>query len=472
MRARLRRIPLPLALILAAAALVSLAWMVVLPPLQGPDEVSHFLYTQTIVENGRIPFRTSPPAVLPRANSTEVETALVQAGFGPLAGNLAARPYWTPADVHEWQRAETSLPPNNRKDGRYTSSERNPPLYYLYASIPYGIAYGGSVFDRLMVMRLANIPLLLAALVFVWLLAGELVGRGWPQVLATGSSALLPQLHNIAATVDPDILIVAEWSAALYAMVLLVRRGLTRGRVALLLLACVAAILTHARDLPIVLPAALALVIAVARARGWQRVTPVRATAVLGALYVGVVFAASTTGQGSLRQFGSYVWQFYLPRLGFMTPHIGPASYTFRQAIPDRLYGTLAQLEIVLPPTFEAIMFWVSIAALAAFLVALIVRRRSLRAQLPTALVLGTAVVGLLLGLHLASYRALVGQGSDPVFTGRYVLPLLPLFGALIAVIARALPRRAAPVFCGLVLALGVVLQIESFGLMLERFYA
>jgi hypothetical protein len=470
---RLRRTPAPLALILATTAAVAVAWIVVIPPFQGPDEAPHFLYAQRIVERQTIPFvwhsRSNPPGVSP--NSGEVRTALVQAGFGPLAANPGARPYWTSADVRDWRAADRALGPDGRKDGGYTSSLRNPPAYYLYAAIPYAVAHGGSVFDRLTLMRLANVPLLLAALVFVWLIAGELVGRGWPQAIATLAAALLPQLQNIGAGVDPDVMIVAEWSAALYLMVLILRRGPSPARLALLALLCVVAVLTHGRNLPLLLPAVLTVVIAVAQQRGWRRVTPARAALLTGGVYVLVVVAAALYGKGSLRQFVSYVWQFYLPRLDFMTASISPPGYGFRQAVPDRLYGTLAQLEVTLPHGWEQFMYWLSLAALVAVVVSLVRSRNAIREHLAETLVLGTAVVGLVLGLHLASYRALLGT-TDPVFTARYLLPLLPLFGLAVVLIARLFPPRLVPVFCGLVVALGAALQLESFGLLLERFYA
>jgi hypothetical protein len=470
---RLRRIPAPLALILAVTAAVSIAWVVVVPPFQGPDETHHFLYSQRIAERHAIPFvwhsRSNPPGTSP--NSSEVRVALVQAGFGPLAGNLGARPYWTSADVRDWQAADHALRSDGRQDGGYASSYRNPPLYYLYAAVPYAVASGGSVFDRLTLMRIANVPLLLAALVFVWLIAGELVGRGWPQVVATAVAALLPQMQNVTATVDPDILIVTEWSAALYLMMLILGRGPSRLRLGLLALLCVAALLTHARNLPLLLPALLTAVIALARERGWQRVTPVRATLVACGVYVLGVLAVAEYGKGNVRQFASYVWQFYLPRLDFMTPTISPPGYGFRQAVPDRLYGALAQLEVTLPKGWEQAMYWLSLAALVALAVSLIRFRAAVREHLAQTLVLGAAVFGLVLGLHLASYRALLGT-NDPVFTARYLLPLLPLFGIAVVLIARLFPRRLVPAFCGLVVALGAALQLESLGLLLERFYA
>jgi hypothetical protein len=66
----------------------------------------------------------------------------------------------------------------------------------------------------------------------------------------------------------------------------------------------------------------------------------------------------------------------------------------------------------------------------------------------------------------------MLAQPGDPIVTARYLLPLLPLFGVAVVVIAKALPPRAAGAFAGLVVAAGVALQLGSIGLLVERFYA
>ena len=53
---RLRLVPGPLALLLVVATIVALGWIVLMPPLQGPDEVSHFTYVQRIYEDHTIPW--------------------------------------------------------------------------------------------------------------------------------------------------------------------------------------------------------------------------------------------------------------------------------------------------------------------------------------------------------------------------------------------------------------------------------
>jgi hypothetical protein len=472
---RLRRIPAPLALILAVAAVEALTWILVIPALQGPDEVSHFTYVQRLVEKRSIPMKrhtvANPPNVSPY--STEVAVAQFQAGLGPLQANPAARPYWTKPDAAEWSAHAAALTKADREDGGYASSFKNPPLYYLYAAVPYAVAHGASFFDRELLIRLANVPLLLISLVFVWLVAGELLGRGRPQIAATATAALLPQLLNVTATINPDVLLIAEWSAALYVIVLVVRRGPRRGLIAWLAALCLLGALTHARSLPLFAAAALAVAVAVARERGWRHATPLRLTLGAGALYVvAAVVVAGWGAHDNTRQFVSYVWQFYLPRLGFMTPKLGPPHYGFRQGIVDRLYGTLAQLEVVLPHSIESIVHWLSLIALVALVAALIRRRAGVRANADLAIVLVFTVFALVLGVHVGAYRGLVDEPSDPVFTARYLLPLLPLFGAATAIIVGALPRRAGAVVLGSIFAIGVALQLESIGLLVERFYA
>jgi hypothetical protein len=199
---------------------------------------------------------------------------------------------------------------------------------------------------------------------------------------------------------------------------------------------------------------------------------PGRVALAAAALYVPVVLAAASAGAGSVREFLSYVWQFYLPRLSSMTPTIGPDDYDVREAFTDRLYGTLAQLEVVLPHGLATFVYWFLIAGLAALVAVLVRRRAQLRRRADVAVVLGIAIPALLLGLHLAAYRAMLGNPADPIITARYLLPLVSLFAVAVGLVLRELPRRVAPAAAGLLLAGAVAMQLVSIGLLVERFYA
>jgi 4-amino-4-deoxy-L-arabinose transferase-like glycosyltransferase len=463
-------VPLPLGLLLVAATLLSLAWIVLMPPLQGPDEVSHFTYTQRIYEKHTIPWK-------PRGGTTgnsgpyspEVRTALSEAGFGPLAANTGARPLWTRADERVWSDTARGI---NRSLGGYTSALKNPPVYYLYQVVPYAVGTGGSFFDRELLMRIANVPLLLVGLTFVWLLAGEVFGRRRDmQLLATAVVAFIPQLSNVTATVNPDIALVAEWSAALYVMALILRRGIATRLIVWLAVLNALALLTQPRSVTLLIPSALTVLLAVARERAWRRISPLRVGAATGGVFLLVTLLWAGLGQGSIREFGSYLWQFYLPKLGFMNNTIGPIDYDVRKGMVERLFGSFAQLEITLPPNIDDIVWWAARLALVAIVVALVIRRGAIRRNAGLAVVFATALVTLLLGLHLVAYRTMVGNPGDPIITARYVLPLLALLGIAVAIVADVLPRPFRNAFTGLVLAGGVAIQLLSLGLVLGRFY-
>lgn len=461
------RVPAPLAALIAVALVEALVWTFMVPALQGPDEVSHFSYTQRIWERPSLPWHPEggETARGKGAYSTEINTAEVWGGTAMLFGNASARPLWTEPDEEIWRRADDRLTQRAREDGDFTAALKNPPLYYLYATIPYAAASSGSLFDRVFLIRLANIPLLLALVVFTWLLAGELLrGRRWLQFAATAPVVLHPQLVNLAATANPDLMLAAGWAAALWLVVQVLRRGAERRLVAALVLLTVSIVFTHPRGAPIVVPAALAVAIAATHGRR-QRVV---AGGLLAAVVAGVTVAAAW-GAGSAREFWSYVWQFYLPRTPGQQDPIGPDWWDFREVFVDRFFGTLASLEVEPPRDLTTFLFWASLAGVALLAALLAANRARLGAA---ALVLGAAVAALLLGLHLGAYRAMVAVPADPVITGRYLLPLLPLYGCALALVARLLPARAGAVFAGIVIGAAACLQLFSAGMLLERFYA
>jgi len=469
----LRRLPAPLLALLAVTALEGLAWLVAMPAFQGPDEGRHIAYVQKIADAHTIPWRSGHGPETARRLSTEADTAALWSGLGPAQGNLAAKPAWTRLDEALWRARDRALPSAARTDGGFADSFRNPPLYYLLAAVPWAVFGGTSIFARIEAVKVLNLPLLLAIVTFTWLVARELLGpRAGPVTLATALVALHPQLGNLAATVTPDLLLAALWCAALYVMLVVVRRGLTGARAAALVALCAASALTHGRGVPLVVPAAAAVAYATWRARGrpsprrWLAVAGVVAVGALGALAVDV-----SAGAGNLRQFASYVWQFYLPRLPGMTPTIGPPGYGVRQAFVDRFFGTFAGLEVTLPPWSLDLLAAAAVVGLAALIAVLVRHRAALRARWAEAGVLLLAVVALLAALHAIAYRTLLGS-NDPVIAGRYLVPVIPLFGVGVALVVRELPARAAAFVSAVLVSGAVLLQFAALGAVAIRFSA
>lgn len=479
------RLPPTLGVLLAVAMVEALAWACVMPPLQGPDEFRHFAYTQKLVETGDIPWRLAGTAsdAGTLSTSTEVRRALLAAAIRPSWANPSGRPASTELEERWWDREQESVTAAERADGGFTSAMVNPPAYYLYESIPYALTSSASVFDRAFATRLANLPLLLALVVFCWLVAGELLGRSrWLQTVATAAVVVQPQVIHLSATANPDIALAAIWSAALFVMIRLLKLGPSYARVGWLVALAALSSLTQPRGLALLIP------VVAAAALAWRRRRPGDADvvrhgrgkrAVLIGLAVanaaGVVLLAAyamrwEVSVARVRQFGSYLWQFYLPPLDFMAPSISPA-WGVREAFVDRLFGGYAQLEIA-PPAW--VLGALAIGALALIVLALVgvaARRRALARRPEVAVVCALTIAGYVFVLHVVAFRSLLTD-ADPIITGRYLLPLMPLYGVAFALAVSWLPWRVAAPAAAVVLSALVVVQLHAFGLLFERFYA
>src|SRR4051794_22943188 len=98
MRARiatLRRVPVPLRILLVVALVEVLAWTVATAPFQGPDENNHFAYAQQLAETGSKPsFGTGSQSI-----SQDEGAGLATLNLWQLIGNTQAKPSWSPLDV-------------------------------------------------------------------------------------------------------------------------------------------------------------------------------------------------------------------------------------------------------------------------------------------------------------------------------------------------------------------------------------
>jgi 4-amino-4-deoxy-L-arabinose transferase-like glycosyltransferase len=461
----------------------ALAWAFAEPPLQGADESAHFSYVQEIADAHEIPWLDDSKGTLEASFgpsvSTELRTAWLWAGLEPLRGNLAARPLWTQEDERIWARENATLGPDARTDAVGSNVFRNPPLYYLTAAVPYEIA-GGAFFDRLYAMRLYGVALLLVTVALTWLLTGVLFGgRREAQVVAAVAVGMQPVLLDVTTRVTPDALLIPLCAAALYLMVLLAARGWSWPRVVSLVVVIAAACLTQGRAIAFVLPALCVIGLA-----GWRRLRPRPTSPPLGrgavaagwAVAVAVValgfgLYASRFSLSDIPGFWSYLWQFYLPKLPGMTHPIGP-DWDVENVYLNRFFGTFVQFEVALPRDlldWVRVAIWVGLVGLA---VAAWRHRRALAARRDVVLVLCVTPVLVLVGVHAASFRALLDNPADPVITGRYLLMLIPLYGVAVAGALQALPGRARALTTGALLAALVLLQLSAFGLVVERFYA
>jgi hypothetical protein len=187
-----------------------------------------------------------------------------------------------------------------------------------------------------------------------------------------------------------------------------------------------------------------------------------------GGLYGGE--ANLPTQEFSIRQLLAQIWQFYLDRLSFMAPRLGP-DYGYRQVVIERFAtGIFGSLEILYPTWVYDLMQYAVVALVIAVWTGVVVQRDRIVRHWPVIAALGAMALGLMLLLHAASYRALL-FGGDPLITGRYLLPLAPLVAVTVAWLVGALPRAARGWAAGGVIGGLLVLQFGAIGMTVIRFH-
>jgi 4-amino-4-deoxy-L-arabinose transferase-like glycosyltransferase len=490
-RRAIGRIPLALALLLVVGVFQSLAWDIALPAFQGPDEPAHFAYVQYLAETGQAPSATTGSA----SYSTEIEDFQTTFNLSSLRGDLTGRPAWSSADLALWHAVEKTMPKGARANGDGPNPQaRNPPLYYAIMAIPYRLFVWLSLPKRIFMLRLFSALSYLATIALVWLIAGEVFGRVcWKQTLTAGVVALEPQFAFIGAIINADSLLIALTTGFLLAALRLVKRGPSLKRVLVTTTLAAAAMLTHGRGLVVVPVLCVALIVT------WIRYRPaVRNALAQGAASATVIVAALTayylfgkasggslyggnvsalgSGAGAkagfnLRQFLSSIYQFYFPRLRSLRPRLGP-EYGYRQMFIETFYGEFGWLEITFTPRIYDALQVFSALGLVGFYTACVVRRRRLVQSWPIVTVMLSLLLTLLLFLHYVSYRALLGNSAEVLITGRYLLPMISLFGLAITFTVGSLPRRLGPLVGAFILAAGVLLSLMSIGITMMRFYA
>jgi Predicted membrane protein (DUF2142) len=486
---RARTIPRPLAALLAVATVQVLAWTQVMPPFQGPDEMAHFAYVQHIAETGEAPDRVGGSG---RNISGEHAEAIRWENLHALVGVIGMRSGWTEAEEQRWRDVEASLPDDASANGDGPNAVgQNPPLYYALEAVPYHLAPGGTFFNRYYMTRLGSAVMYLATVGLMWLIASELFRPLWAKTLATAIVALHPKLAMLGASVNADVLLALEWTAFVYVGLRLIRHVPTPRWLTAAAVISAASILTHGRGLAII-PALLALLaIMYVRWRPNPKQAFQGAALTLGivaiALAISGVFTSGVSGEGAayggaigwvddrsfnLRELFSYIWQFYLPRLEFMQPTIGVPWYGFREVYIQTFYGDFASLEVVYPWFAIDLLQAATVLLLFALYTVAVTRPHAVKRNWMTIaflLITGLSMIAL---LHGSSYTNMLINPGDPLFTGRYLLPLISILAIGVAVVVTALPRRLGAFVTGGLVATGIVLQLTGLGIAFVRFYA
>ncbi|HEV3229181.1 MAG TPA: DUF2142 domain-containing protein [Solirubrobacteraceae bacterium] len=454
--------------IAAIAVLNALAWSLITPPWDAPDEQSHYAYTQYLAETGR-----TPHYELVHQRYSSLETAALEATrFDTYHLSPQGRPPWLVAEAHaarvRLQREAETLPRNN---GGVLESGFYKPAYYALTLPAYYAGRDASVFDQLWLMRLVSVLLAAVTAACTYALVRELFPGS--TVFATGAGllvALQPMIGFMSGVVNNDAGIAAGGAALLYLLVRGLRRGLTaRLGVAIGLVLALLPLLKSI-GYALYLPAALAIGAMLWRQRG-ARARVARGGALVGAFAVGEVVwgltalalgtsffatpdngapgASGLGGQSPLSHpFGylSYLWQVFLPRLPGMTSHgEGPgwAAYT---VYVKRGWADFGWVATTFPDSVYVVIATVMFTVGGLGVVALWRERRAARARAVELAVLLLAVLAVVAAIHAAFYR---GPSLFVAEAGREAFAAFAALAVVVVGACVALGRRRAPLLVG-----------------------
>ncbi|HEX8742393.1 MAG TPA: DUF2142 domain-containing protein [Thermoleophilaceae bacterium] len=465
----------PLVLLLCAVAISLVTWALLVPPFAVPDEAAHVAYVQSLAERGERPRAGAPGD---RLYSSELRWAR-----GAIRTNRIVdpqlKPAWEPGAERLWERYRPRLGVRGDDAKAIGAQANHPPLYYAYEAIPYTAPSGGDVFDRIFAMRVWSALLMLVTTTGAWLLIGELTDRDrLLQLAGSACVGLQPMATFVSAGVNPDALLFASYSMALWLAVRLVRRGPSRAPLAGLLAATAAAVLVKPAGLALV-PAVVLVLAVLARRGGFAP----RLSAVAGVGLAAVLVLVGVVGEreigarapldldpGALRGFATYLWDFYLPRLPFQNEYAALAIDNPAQTVwVEYTWAAFGLLDVRFP---EPVYFGLAGVALATFASAAVaVARRRFRPDRNTLAIFGLVAACLVLGLHWVDFQS-VRDDHGRVMQGRYLLPLMPIVGVAVAAGLSNLSRRLRELGAALILAGMAVLQLFSLALVAGRYLA
>jgi hypothetical protein len=433
----------------------ALAWSLLTPVFQVPDEQSHVGYAQVLAESHRLPLDRGGSGLAP-----ELSAAMTEVRFGYLGAPRKVPALWSPLQQAHLERVlHAGLPHRGNGDAGAVAPE--PPLYYALEAVPYTLANGATLLDRVALMRVFSALLAGVTALLTFLFVREcLPARPWAWTVGGVGAAFVPLLGFVSGGVNPDALLFAICAGLFYALALAFRRGLTTRLAVWIGVVLALGAITKINFYGLVPGAIVAVVLAARMTEGaWNaRVARLTATAVavgvapyallmlLDALvWERTLILARTPSaihedHGGLGGQLSYLWQVYLPRLPGQTPAFPELKPTYDLWVSG-FVGRFGWVTVEYPSWAYRMGEIVLITGGLLALRTLVVRRAAVRIRRLELLGYGLIAGGLFLLMGLVALRGFA-PGIKGAVQGRYVLPLLALFAALLALAARGAGER------------------------------
>jgi 4-amino-4-deoxy-L-arabinose transferase-like glycosyltransferase len=478
----LRSVPVSAWVCALVAVANAISWSFITPPFQAPDEPAHFAYVKQVAETGKRPTLAFQGGV-----SEEEAVTLTALHHSAVRLDATNEAIISPTEQAALERLlHRHYPADGSAFAGVATSE--PPLYYALEAIPYLLGSGGTLLERLQLVRLFSALFAGLTALFAFLFVREtLPGVRWAWTVGALFVALSPLFGFMSGAVNPDSMLFAVSAALLYCFARAFARGMTT-KLGIATGAVIATgLLTKLSFTGLVPGAFIGLgVLGVRSLRNPGR-GRLRGTAIAAAIAVlpGIAYlianglaghsllgiygsVAHSPSHGSVLEEVNYTWQLYLPRLP-ATRSFFPELFTTRQIWFDGYVGRLGWLDTYFPEWVYTFALVIAVSILGLCARALLASRAVLGARVAEIAVYASMLLGLMLIVALSGYQ------HAPRFAGygqaRYLLPVLPLLGAIVALAARGAGRRWGPVVGVAIVALGLSHEIFSQLQVIARYY-
>jgi Predicted membrane protein (DUF2142) len=531
-RTRIGQIPHSLIALLVIVTIVGFAWALLVPPWQVTDENTHFAYVQTLVENHRLPGEKGKRKFSSdQANAMATVGSEVGAFYPSVAppnwDQGAWRAYLARSHAHPASATDGGGPTPATNPPLFYLYDAIPYLIDHGGTI-FGQLYAMRIWGVLLLDLTALAGWLLAGEVFKRRQSLQLIVGAVCALMPM--STFLSTAVNPDALLIP-LWTLTMWLGAR----VIRRRAQTADMVCLCAVVACAILTkatSYGLGFPVLvaLAAALWLTPPAERRSALMReiaalpvlVLPVVAWLVLasadGFAVVNQVPANAKAHPATLQGFLDYLWQFYLPRLPFMpvaklqsylpvsitwagqaigtfgvvsvpsplwvysetwlvTPFIATAvlglvARASKRALVQLLGATAIAVLVLRAVGQSACASCITALAVAGIMLTAIVPvlRRRFGEKDALLLFLCAAVFGLLLLLHVTDYLIFAREHMG-FMEGRYLLPVVGVFGLGLALIIDRVPVQLRPMAVGLTLAALLGLQFVSLATVAHAYY-
>ena len=479
----LRRVPRAAWICGLVACLNAACWSFVTPPFQVPDEPDHYAYVKQLFETRQLPSSNS------ELTSNEIIAVLLGIRYPEVREQPENHTIASQAEENELQHDLTVSAEDAEAGSRDAGvAASQPPLYYALEAIPYGLAKGGTVLDRLQLMRLMSALFAGVTALFVFMFVREtLPGARWAWIVGGLATALSPLLGFMSGAVNPDSLLFAVSAATFYFLARAFRRGLDTRAAAMIGTLTAIGFLTKLNFIGLAPGVLLGLIVLSVRAarvhgRSAYRLLALSVGIALSpvALYVarnvlsgrrplGIVSSTLHLVHGSILGEINYIWQLYLPHVPG-TVNDFPGLFTTQQLWFRGYVGLYGWLDTPFPGWVSAVAVIPAAALVLLLARALLQGRAALRSRASELTVYAVIAIGLMALVGADSYLSFPRLTAEYAQV-RYLLPLLPLLGTALALAARGAGRRLGPAVGTLIVVLFLAHDIFSQLLVVARYY-